>query len=44
MLFAVWFPSSTCSLYPRVLDLLAPDPCVASGELSPVLDFLDKVS
>ena len=42
VLFAVWLPSSTCSLSPLVLELLIYDPCVASAELSPVLEFFWK--
>ena len=42
VLFAVWLPSSTCSLPPLVLELLVYDPCVASAELSPVLEFFWK--
>ena len=43
-IFAVWLPSSIFSLSPLILKLLAPNPCVACEEFSPVLDFLEKVS
>ena len=38
-LFPVWLPSSTCYLPPPLLELLVPDRCVVSGELSPCWIF-----